>query len=113
MWLYHNQNHIEKSAYERGMQDAAVAAELAKLKAANAKIDPDYVDPEFKEDPSLMYDDEYVQAAYNPKVVETPEKKSSFLWTVVWYTFILGAIGGVVWLVFIKKWEQTPDSQDD
>jgi hypothetical protein len=29
-WLYHNQNTIERDAYERGMQDAKVAEYVAK-----------------------------------------------------------------------------------
>ncbi len=107
MWLYNNQNHIDKEAYNRGVQDAQVAAELAKLKAANAKIDEDYVDPEFKDDPSIMYDDKYIEAAYNPTVIEHPpvvQRKSSFLYNAFIYCTIGCVIGAAVWFVFFKKW---------
>lgn len=67
-WLYNHQNVIERDAYERGMRDAAVAQRVAELKAQNSQIDPDYVDPEFAKDPSLMYTQDHIEAVYNPEV---------------------------------------------
>jgi len=95
-WLYHNQHTIEQAAYERGMRDQAVAEELAKLKAQNVSVNPDYVDPEFKENPDLMYSQDYVEAAYNPTVA--PSTGISFLG---WVIGIL-IIGGVVIFVLTQ-----------
>ncbi len=98
MWLYHNQASIERDAYERGMKDAAVAAELAKLKAQNVAVNPDYVDKDFTDNPDLMYSQEYVEAAYNPTVVPPAEVDLTALWV------ILGVIvvGGVLYFVVFR-----------
>lgn len=96
-WLYHNQHNIERSAYERGLQDAAVAAEVARLKAANTSVNEDYVDPEFAEDPSVMYSDEYVEAAYNPTVVE-----GSYAWTIFIWLVVIGVIGLLAFLLIFR-----------
>jgi len=114
MWFYNNQGHIDQQAYNRGVQDAQVAAELAKLKAANAKIDPDYVDPEFKEDPSVMYDDKYIEAAYNPTVIQhTPIHRSSFLYNAFYYGTISCLVGAAVWFVFFKKWDSIKRDENE
>lgn len=98
-WLYNNQANIEAAAYQEGMKDAAVAAELARLKAENTAVDPNYVDSEFKDNPDLMYDQDYVEAAYNPTVVE-PQGSSvlSVLATLV----IIGVIGYIVYFLVFK-----------
>lgn len=75
-WLYNNQDKIEKEAYAEGLKDAKVAAEIEKLKASQAKIDPNYVDAEFKNDPDLMYTQDFVEAAYNPEL--KPEPQTSY-----------------------------------
>ena len=67
-WLYNHRNSIERDAYQRGMQDAAVANRIAELQAQNARVNPDYVDPEFAKDPSVMYTQEHVEAIYNPEI---------------------------------------------
>lgn len=84
-WLYNNQGNIEAAAYKEGMQDAAVAAEIARLKAEGIAADPNYIDEEFADNPDLMYDQEYVEAAYNPTVVQ-PRKSSAgtiLLWMII------------------------------
>ena len=69
-WLYHNESHIERDAYERGMKDAAVAEELAKLKAAKTPVNPDYVDKDFVDNPDLQYTQEHIDSVYPQKPVE-------------------------------------------
>jgi hypothetical protein len=104
MWFYHNQNNIERNAYERGIQDAEVAKHLAEIKAKNVSVDPDYVDPEFAKDPSLMYDDAYIEAAYNPEV--QPESSSFAAIMLALFCIILGAMSlyFLYWAIFVKKW---------
>ena len=98
-WLYHNQGSIERDAYERGMKDAAVAAELAKLKAQNVSANPDYVDEDFSDNPDLMYSQEYVEAAYNPTVVPQDSGVSG---SVLLWIFGIIIIGAVVWFVIFR-----------
>lgn len=70
LWLYHNQNNIERDAYERGLRDAEVARIVARMNSQQVRRDPDYIDHEFNRSPHLMYDDDFVEAAYNPTVVQ-------------------------------------------
>lgn len=100
-WLYNNQNKIERDAYERGMQDAKVAEYVAKMKAENTPVNSDYVDDEFKDDPSAMYTQEHLEAVYNPTVVD----HSRTVLIVIGVVFLGGlTIMGLGWLVFIKRW---------
>lgn len=83
-WLYNNQANVEAAAYKEGMKDAAVAAEIARLQAEGKAADPNYIDPEFADNPDLMYDQEYVEAAYNPTVVQPKSGAGSvLLWIIV------------------------------
>lgn len=98
-WLYHNQGNIDQSAYERGMKDAAVAAEIARLKTEGTAQNGDYIDSEFEKNPDLMYDQDYVEAAYNPTVAP---KKNGFATFMKWVLtlIVIGAIGyGVYYFV--------------
>ena len=38
------------------------------MKLQNVTPNPDYLDNEFAQDPSVMYTQEYIEAAYNPEV---------------------------------------------
>jgi len=99
-WLYNNQSNIESSAYQKGMQDAAVAAEIARLKTQGA-ADPNYIDKEFADNPDLMYDQDYVEAAYNPTV--QPQRSAAgtlFKWVII--LSVLGVVG--YFLVFKMRW---------
>ena len=99
-WLYNNQSNIEQSAYERGMKDAAVAAEIAKLKAQNVKPSGDYIDSEFEDNPDLMYSQDYVEAAYNPTVANS----GSVLSTIVNVLLLIMILVFIAWFLFFKKW---------
>lgn len=69
LWLYNNRDNIERDAYQRGLRDAEVARIVARMEAQRINRDPDYIDPEFNRAPHLMYDEDFVEAAYNPTVV--------------------------------------------
>lgn len=102
-WLYHNRNVIEREAYERGMRDAEVARHIARMESNKEPVNSDYVDPEFKDDPSLMYSTEYVEAAYNPVAVTPP--RSSFPWQPIVFVMVIFVVGGGgVYLVFVHRW---------
>jgi hypothetical protein len=84
-WLYHNRYNIEQSAYERGIKNAQVAAAVAQMEAKNVSRKEDYIDPEFSDNPDLMYDQEYIEAAYNPTVVHQTSGgiASILLWIII------------------------------
>ena len=67
-WFYNHRNTIERDAYERGMRDSAVAARVAELQSQGVRTNPDYVDPEFAKDPSMMYTQDHIEAVYNPEI---------------------------------------------
>lgn len=107
-WLYHNRYNIEADAYNRGVRDAQVAAYINKMEAERAARNGGYVDAEFKKDPSLMYTDDYVQAAYNPTVVHHEPVSGAavlrgFLW-VMGAALGVGVLCLVVYLVFYHRW---------
>jgi hypothetical protein len=102
-WLYNNQANIEASAYNRGLQDAAVANEIAKLKAANAKPNRDYVDPEFANDPSMMYTQDHVEAVYNPSVQSEAFPHATLYYFMMTF-FAIGIIFALGYLMFFKKY---------
>ena len=68
-WLYHNQARLSAEAYADGARDAAVQQRLAALEAQQVPRNVNYVDPEFASDPTDQYDQNYVEAAYNPTVM--------------------------------------------
>ena len=68
-WLYHNQARLSAEAYADGARDAAVQQRLAALEAQKVPRNVNYVDPEFASDPTDQYDQNYVEAAYNPTVM--------------------------------------------
>jgi hypothetical protein len=68
-WLYHNQARLSAEAYADGARDAAVQQRLAALEAQKVPRNVNYVDQEFASDPTDQYDQNYVEAAYNPSVI--------------------------------------------
>jgi len=109
-WLYHNQSRISAEAYADAARDAEVQRRLAALEAEKKKKDPDYVDPEFAENPSDQYDQDYVEAAYNPTVqpavaaepgVVRSQSGAGWLWSLL---LTIGVLAGLWWLVFRMRW---------
>ncbi len=94
-WLYNHRYSIETSAYERGMRDASVAAEVAKLEARSTQRDTAYVDKEFADNPDLMYTQEAVEATVAP---------SRAGWVILWVFVGLGGVALTVWFVGFKRW---------
>jgi hypothetical protein len=115
MWLYHNRATIDQSAYERGLQDGAVRARIAELERQNVARNQGYIDPEFAENPTLMYDQEYIESVYNPNVRETHYSQPSSgggggggaAWSILgWLCLGVVVVIGVIFLinvVFLKR----------
>jgi len=118
-WMYHNQNTLNQAIYQEQLaKNAALRAEIERLKATSTPINPNYVDPEFQDNPDLMYSDEYVNAVYNPTPTPvsqsrpmTAEEQAAFNASVgtffKWVGIILlVCVGGcfAYYLVFVKNW---------
>lgn len=99
-WLYNNRANIEASAYQRGMQDAQVAAAVAQMEAQGVQANPDYVDPEFADNPDLMYSQDYVEAAYNPTVVQSSGGGAAG--TILMWILIIGILGFLGFFLLTK-----------
>ena len=66
-WAWHHRTYLEDALWLEWMNDAAFAAEIAKLQRANTPVDPNYLPPEYVEvSPIVIYNDEYINAVYNP-----------------------------------------------
>lgn len=104
MWLYHNRYHIEQDAYERGLRDAEVSRRVAELENRRVAINPDYVDQEFVSDPSIMYDQHYLEAAYNPTAKADPEAALAVLKVLGCLTLVGVVMFGFYYLVFVARW---------
>ena len=110
-WLYHNQARISAEAYADAMRDAEVQRRLAALEAQKVARNVNYVDPEFRDNPTDAYDQNYVEAVYNPPVMPVSYTSSGggpsaagvgkfFLWTLgIGCVVALGA-----YLVFGVRW---------
>lgn len=82
-WAYHHQSDMDKERYEEMLKkDAKLQAEIDALKAQNVTPDPNFVLPQMKDNPDLMYNKEFVKAAYNPVEVEQASSSSGLLWFV-------------------------------
>lgn len=86
-WLYNHQSELAHTeAYKQALQNAELRGKIAELERQKTAQDPQYVDPEFKDNPTDMYDHKYVEAAYNPVVVQQPAGASCFVivvWTII------------------------------
>jgi hypothetical protein len=86
-------------------RNAKLEERVKELEKEQVKKDPAYV-PEGV-DRDLMYDDRYVEAAYNPQ----PPPRGS--WTFLKILLIVGGIAFAIWLVFIKRWGGSAADEED
>ena len=118
-WLYHNQARLSAEAYADGARDAAVQQRLAALEAQQVPRNVNYVDSEFASDPTDQYDQNYVEAAYNPTVMpdqssvvrlttprrcRTQSRGGPGAGTVLMWLFGIGAAVAIVYVVFNVRW---------
>lgn len=102
LWMYHHEHDMDSARYREMLaKDAQLEAEIAKLKAENIAKDPSYVPEKMKDDPDLMYSEDYVKTVYNYK----EPRESSVIEFVNYVLFILVVIGfGLffIWILFLK-----------
>ena len=98
-WAYHHRESMDDARYQELLKrDAALEAKIKKMEADKVARDPSYSLPGV--DPDLQYDDDYVEAVYNPQ-----EEPSVWGWTCLLVFFGIGVVAFVVWLIFIKEWK--------
>ena len=71
LWMYNHQDVIDQARYDEMLRrDARLQAEIDQLKAQNLPRDPNYVPPQMADNPDVMYNKEFVNAAYNPQEIQ-------------------------------------------
>ncbi len=75
---------------------------MQQLESEKRARDPSYVPDEMRDQPDLMYSDEFVAAAYNP-----PASGSVFIsWRAIGWTLVaFAAVSLTIWLCFLKDWK--------
>jgi hypothetical protein len=123
-WTYHHRYVMDQARYNALLNsNAALAARVNQLEQSNLPRDTSFAPAGI--DPDLMYADNYVDAAYNPQVVETdvpsspeidyspPARTGNFrlshVWKALWHgLFAIAATLAItfflIWLIFIKRW---------
>ena len=117
MWYYHNHSTIDQQLYQQQLANNAVLrAKVAELESQKLARNPRYVDPEFKENPDVMYDDSYVEASVNPTIVPIstqptviaarPVQSSGAGWTIFYVLLGLVVVAVLVKLVLFTDWDR-------
>jgi hypothetical protein len=119
-WAYHHRYSMDAVRYNDLLaRNAELAARVRAMEAQNLPRNPTY-QPTGMTDADLMYNKEYVGAAYNPTTVDVPPPvvvthhptsgspsggDGGAVLTVMLYIFLgLAIVALIVWLVFVKKW---------
>lgn len=103
-WAYNHRDQIDDARWQDMVRkDATLEARVRQLEAEKRVRDPNYVPAELKDQPDLMYSDEFVQAAYNAPA--TPAPSSSGAAAALWGLGILVVVALLFWLCFIKDWK--------
>jgi hypothetical protein len=100
LWLYHNEDNIKRSVYKKLAEQPATKAELERLARSRVTVDPNFIDPEFADDPDLMYRDEFVTAVYN-----TTGFDYSSDWSTPWTLLLIFCICGGLIIISWSKYE--------
>ncbi len=97
-WAYHHRDAMAKERYDRLEKNAEVKKRIEEMEREGKPRDPTYTPENLP--PDLMYDDEYVEAAYNPQNSAIDRAARIFL------AILLGGalLAFLIWIVFIKRW---------
>jgi len=116
MWVYSHQAYMDQSRLNAlYAQNAQLQAEVAALAARGVPVDSTYTPPGVS--PDLMYNDRYVNAAYNPQPISNygynypqqsyysgPSFGTVLLWMFVYLPLMLLVVYGMIYLMFIKRY---------
>ena len=132
-WAYHHRYDMDDARYQALLaHDAALQARIAQLEMQKLQPDRTYVPPALRDNPDLMYTDDFINAVYNPQpapvvIPSVPYQGTGYggtyqgtsyggagtsggsaLGQVLFTIFLIALIGGfiwlAVWLVFCKRW---------
>ena len=123
-WTYHHRYDMDQARYNDLLnRNAELAIHVNQLEQSKLPRDSSYTPTGI--DPDLMYADDYVEAAYNPQVVEsnassgpdigsappaTPSNvRLRHVWRAFWQgVFAIASTAAITfllsWLIFIKRW---------
>jgi hypothetical protein len=106
-WLYNNQTNIAHDAYMRGLQDAEVRRRVEEMNARGVIRNPNYIDPELRDDPGIMYNiQDNIPDSGGPASISedsTNSSGSAFIWVITVIVVVAVAFVGFH-LVFVKRY---------
>lgn len=127
-WAYHHRYTMDDARYRDLLaRNQALETKVNELEAQKLPRDPTYRPPGLS-DPDLMYNDDYVEAAYNPTpepepapgpepqtatgvVVQRPAVERHPFWVLLKVFFVLSMMCLMIWLVFFKRWGGTEPAE--
>lgn len=106
-WTYHHRQQMDDARYrEMVTKDVQLETRIRALEQQKVARDPNYVPTAMKDNPDLMYSDQYVNAAYNPQVIPPPAPPNHTGHYVMWFALILMGfvvVGFMIWFVFVRE----------
>lgn len=110
MFLMANQSYIDNTLYQQRLQNAAVAQQMAYIRAQNIAVDPNYVPAAYSSAPAYaVYNDSYIDAAYNAQTPTATYTNSGShgLRIVFWTLAILVMLLVIFVLFFVVNWNSS------
>jgi hypothetical protein len=102
-WAYNHRDMMDDARYRDLLaHDARIEQEIRSLEQQGVRPDPTHTPQAMP--PDLMYDDNYVQAVYNPQPQAGRPAGAGFIHSLSRFLLIVGVILALMWLVFFKRW---------
>jgi hypothetical protein len=102
-WAYNHRDLMDEIRYRDLLaHDGRIEQEIRNLQQQGVPPDPTHTPQAMPSD--LMYDDNYVQAVYNPQPQVARPAGAGFLHGLFRFLVIVALILGLMWLVFLKRW---------
>ena len=102
-WAYNHRDMMDDARYRDLLaHDARIEQEIRNLEQQGVRPDPTHTPQAMPAD--LMYDDNYVQAVYNPQPQVSRPAAGGFFHALSRFLLIVGVILALMWLVFFKRW---------
>lgn len=97
-WAYHHRDSMDDARYRELLKkDAELEAKVKKMEAEGVEKDPNYAPDDFKDDPDLMYNKDFV------KDIDEENSAGEKIFAVFKWCFfcLVGII--LIWVIFIKR----------
>jgi len=110
-WAYNHRDQLDDARYrDMVKRDADLEARVRALEAEKKARDPNYVPSGLSDNPDLMYNKDFVNAAYNPSPAvyhPPPPSTGPSAGTVLFWLLIIVLVGAlvvfVIWFVFVRE----------